>query len=137
MPADFCARSLPGASCFYANISFFVIFCVFYSAVIFILRWKDSSLLLIVVCLYDNCCLVLLFFASSLRIVYFFEFLVLFLYYFFMLYRLALRCFSISVGYYVHWNVLSYWVYLLCTDDRAVMQIVMQLSVLQLSNSNP
>ena len=86
MPVGFCARSLPGARCFYANISFFVVFCVFYSAVIFILRWKDSSLLLIVVCLYDNCCLVLLFFASSLRIVYFFEFLVLFMYCLFMLY---------------------------------------------------
>ena len=86
MPAGKCARSLPGARCFYANISFFVVFCVFYSDVIFILRWKDSSLLLIVVCLYDNCCLVLLFFTSSLRIVYFFEFLVLFLCYLFMLY---------------------------------------------------
>ena len=86
VPSGKCARSLPGASRFYANISFFVVFCVFYSAVVFILRWKDSSLLLIVVCLYDNCCLVLLFFTSSLRIVYFFEFLVLFLCYLFMLY---------------------------------------------------
>ena len=86
VPAGFYPRSLPGAVCFYANINFFVIFCVFYLAVIFILRWKDSSLLLIVVCLYDNCCLVFLFFASSLRIVYFFEFLVLFMCCLFMLY---------------------------------------------------
>ena len=54
MPVGFCARSLPGARCFYANISFLVFLCVFYSAVIFIIRWKDSSLLLIVVCLYDQ-----------------------------------------------------------------------------------
>ena len=87
MPVGKCARSLLSALGIFAQILVFLcFFCVFYSAVIFILRWKDSSLLLIVVCLYDNCCLVLLFFASSLRIVYFFEFLVLFMYCLFMLY---------------------------------------------------
>ena len=86
MPAGKYARSLPGARCFYAIISFLVFFCVIYLAVIFIIRWWDSSLLPIVVRLYEKCYLVSLFFTSSLRIVYFFEFLVLFLYYLFMLY---------------------------------------------------
>ena len=39
--------------CFYPFICLNLFFCVFFSAVIFIFRWMNSSILLIIVCLYD------------------------------------------------------------------------------------
>ena len=86
------------------------VFCVIFSTVIFIIRWKNSSLLLIVVCLVRNTQLGFTFFHffSRICILFWISHIVS------VLLVYTLRSFLINVGYYVYWNVVAYRSYLLC-----------------------